>query len=86
MLLSAAVREPFLSLGLALAQRGTGIAKLECAFHGSVRVQLAITKEVILRLESACDRRQLTMHEEELRQALKLKALGLASLQLTIAR
>jgi hypothetical protein len=53
---------------------------------GSVRTKLAIATEVILCLESTRDGRQLATHEEELRHALKLKELGLASLQRTIAR
>jgi hypothetical protein len=53
---------------------------------GNIRLQLAITQEVVLRLECARDRRQLALHEESLRQGIKLKSLGLASLQRTIAR
>jgi hypothetical protein len=55
-------------------------------FIGNVRVQLEVAKEVVHRLEMARDRRQLATHEEELRQHLKLKPLGLASLQRTIAQ
>jgi hypothetical protein len=45
-----------------------------------------MAQEVVIRLECARDRRNLAPHEEELRQGLKLKSLGLASLQRTIAR
>jgi hypothetical protein len=55
-------------------------------FVGSVRLQLAIAKEVVLRLEMAQDHRQLSSAEEALRKKLKKKALGLASLQRTIVR
>jgi hypothetical protein len=43
-------------------------------------------KEVVFQLEAACDRRQLLAHEEDLHKQLKLKSLGLAFLQHTIAR
>jgi hypothetical protein len=39
----------------------------------------------VLRLEVVHDRCQLLTHEEELRKLMKLKNLGLASLQCTIA-
>jgi hypothetical protein len=53
---------------------------------GSIKVQLEIAKEVVLRLEMAQDRRVLSCQEESLRQELKMKSLGLSSLQWTIAR
>jgi hypothetical protein len=42
-------------------------------------------KEVLFRLEDACDRCQLLAHGEELCKLMKLKSIGLASLQRTIA-
>lgn len=47
---------------------------------GSVRLCLAIAREVVLRLEEAQEFRALSMRELELRKSLKLKILGLASL------
>jgi hypothetical protein len=41
---------------------------------------------VVAKLEAARDSRQLAAHEESLRYELKLKSLGLSSLQRTIAR
>lgn len=55
-------------------------------FVGNVRLQLEIAKEVVHRLEMARDHCNLASHEEELRRKLKLKALGLISLQRSIAR
>jgi hypothetical protein len=52
---------------------------------GNIRQQLAVVKEV-LRLESAQDTRVLEEHEEDLRRWIKLKALGLTSLQRCLAR
>jgi hypothetical protein len=55
-------------------------------FIGNVRLQLVIAQEVVLRLEQARESRPLTSHEETLRCRMKLKSLGLASLQRTIGR
>jgi hypothetical protein len=49
-------------------------------------MQLELAKEVVLRLEIARDRRVLSGLEESLRQELKLKSLGLASLRHTITQ
>lgn len=55
-------------------------------FVGSVRLQLAIAREVVLRLEMVQDTRQLSQQELELRRELKYKTLGLSSMERTIAR
>ena len=47
---------------------------------GAVRLQLAIAKEIVLRLDAAQDRRSLAPHELALRRKAKLCSLGLASL------
>jgi hypothetical protein len=52
---------------------------------GSVRFQLALAREVVLRFDAAQDYRALTLQEAELRKSLKLRILGLASLARTIA-
>jgi hypothetical protein len=53
---------------------------------GCIKIQLEIAKEVVHRLEAARDKCTLAAHEESLRQELKLKSLGLASLQHSIVR
>jgi hypothetical protein len=53
---------------------------------GSVRLQLAIAREVILSLDEAQENRQLAQWESDLRKTLKLRVLGLACLARTIAR
>jgi hypothetical protein len=53
---------------------------------GSVRLQLAIAKEIVFRLDSAQDSRSLAPHELALRRKAKLCSLGLASLQRTMVR
>lgn len=55
-------------------------------FVGSIRLQLAVAREVIQRLETAQEKRHLTPQEQDLRKELKMKTLGLASLTRTIAR
>jgi hypothetical protein len=52
---------------------------------GNIRLQLAVAKEVLLRLEAAQHTRTLGEHEESLRRWIKLKTVGLASLQRSIA-
>lgn len=53
---------------------------------GSVRVQLAVAREVILRLDCAQESRALSLEEITLRRDMKCKCLGLVSLARTIAR
>lgn len=53
---------------------------------GSIRLQLSMTREVILRFDAEQDRRVLHPWEASLRRSLKLQVLGLASLSRTIAR
>ena len=53
---------------------------------GSVRLQLAIAKEIVFRLDSAHDTRSLQPHKLALRRKAKLCSLGLASLHRTLVR
>lgn len=53
---------------------------------GSIRLQLAVAKEVVLKLERAQDRRPLTSDEAQLRRELRYECMGLASLARTIAQ
>ena len=52
---------------------------------GSVRLQLAIAREVTLRLDCAQDLQPLSTEEIALRKDMKCKCLGLVSLTRTIA-
>jgi hypothetical protein len=52
---------------------------------GNVKIQMAIANLVILRLDAAQDRRQLSDGKAWLRKTLKVSLLGLASLERTIA-
>jgi hypothetical protein len=53
---------------------------------GSVRLQLAMAREVIQRFDEEQESRSLSQWEIDLRKTLKLRVLGLASLARTIAQ
>ena len=53
---------------------------------GSVKLQLLIAKELILRFDRAQEQRELSEEEFQLRKDLKKLTLGLSSLERTIAR
>lgn len=73
--------DPFRRLDWLLRNTSRALQSWSQRCIGNIRIQLEIAKEVIHRLEMAMDRRPLTAHEEDLRKKLKLKALGLSSLQ-----
>jgi hypothetical protein len=66
---------------MAKTQRSWSMSKV-----GSVRLQLAVAREVIHRFDVADESRDLAAEELELHNELKLKCLGLSSLSRTIAR
>lgn len=86
--LQTSIREADRSLILDFKLRNTAKALQSWSqrFISSIRLQLAIAREVVQRLEKAQDRRALTTQEQELRKELKFKMLGLSSLARTIAR
>jgi len=53
---------------------------------GSVRLQLVLAREVILRFDVAQETRPLTASETRFRKSLKVRVLGLASLVRMMAR
>ena len=53
---------------------------------GNIREQLLMARSIILRLDQSAERRALSDSEHQLRKDLKLKVLGLASLERTMAR
>jgi hypothetical protein len=55
-------------------------------YIGRVHLQLAVAKEVVSQLDRQQERHQLSPQELTLRKELKMKCLGLASLQCTIYR
>jgi hypothetical protein len=57
------------------------LARARIRSISSIRVQLEIAKELLHQLENARDHQSLAMHKDELRWVMKLKSLGLSSLQ-----
>jgi hypothetical protein len=55
-------------------------------YIGRVHLQLAVAKEVVSQLDRQQERHQLSPQELTLQKELKMKCLGLASLQCTIYR
>lgn len=78
--------DPFKRLDWPLRNTARVLQSWSAKQIGSIRLQLELAKEVVHRLEIARDHRALAEHEENLRRTLKLKSLGLSSLQRSIAR
>jgi hypothetical protein len=78
--------DPFRRLDCLLCNTTCVLRSWSGRFIGNIRMQLELAKEVVLRLEIARDRCVLSGLEESLRQELKLKSLGLASLRHTITQ
>ncbi|XP_071678288.1 uncharacterized protein [Lolium perenne] len=78
--------DPLRRLGFKLLRVSRGLSRWSQRRVGSVRDSILLANEVILRLDVAQDSRQLSPAEHWLRRGLKLKVLGLASLQRTITR
>lgn len=78
--------DAFRCLDFKLRQTAKALKSWNAKHIGSVRLQLAIAKEIVLRLDAAQDLRTLAPHELMLRRKAKLCSLGLASLQRTIVR
>jgi hypothetical protein len=77
---------PFCTLDCKLRRTANALKSWSAKFVGSVRLQLAVAKEVILQFDRQQDRCLLSPEEGALRKGLKVKCLGLAALQCTIAR
>ena len=72
--------DPFRLLDFKLPNVARALQSWSATKIGSVRFQLALSREVLLRFDEAQDYRTLTVQEAELRRSLKLRILGLASL------
>ena len=82
----SAVVDAFRCLDFKLRNTAKALKSWSAKHIGSVRLQLAIAKEIVLRLDHAQDFRNLAPHELALRRKAKLCSLGLASLQRTLIR
>jgi hypothetical protein len=78
--------DPFHLLDFKLRNVACALQSWSATKIGSVRFQLALAHEVVLRFDEVQDYRTLTVKEAELRKSLKLRILDLASLARTIAR
>ena len=78
--------DAFRTLDYKLRNTAKALQSWSAKHVGSDRLQLAIAKELVLRLDCAQDIRQLAPHELRLRRKAKLNCLGLASLLRTITR
>jgi hypothetical protein len=77
---------PFARLDWLLRNTARFLKSWSDRFIGNVNLQQALDNEIVAWHDAAMDRRNLAPYEESLRKELKLKALGLSSLQRTIAR
>ena len=64
-----------------MARLAKGLKKWRKEKIGNTRLQLAITKEVLLQLEMAQELRPLSDQENELRKCLKARSTGLAIIE-----
>jgi hypothetical protein len=78
--------DPFRALDFKFRSVAKALKSWSSRRIGSVRFQLALTREVILGLDTAEESRTLSDEERRLRNELKFKCLGLASLNRTIIR
>ena len=78
--------DPFRVLDYKLRRVAKALTAWSNSKVGSVRLQLAMAREVIRSFDEAQECRELASWERELHKRLKLRVLGLASLARTIAR
>ena len=73
--------QPLKHLHIKLARTIKGIKNWKKSKIGDTRLQLAIVKEIILRLETAQEERTLTQDELDLLKRLKVRSIGLALIE-----
>ncbi|KAM0921778.1 hypothetical protein ACQ4PT_006701 [Festuca glaucescens] len=78
--------DPLRKLEFKLRRMSHGLQSWSQRKVGSIRDLILVANEVIFRLDVAQEERQLSVEEREIRCGLKLKVLGLASLERTITR
>jgi hypothetical protein len=79
-------QDPFLDLQNRLKATARVLVRWSQRRVGNFKEQILLANEVILQLDKAMDRRQLSEDECWLRRCLKKRVLGLASLERTVAR
>ncbi|WVZ78989.1 LOW QUALITY PROTEIN: hypothetical protein U9M48_026623, partial [Paspalum notatum var. saurae] len=83
---SSPLADPCRLLDIKLRNTAKALQSWSAKFVGSVRLQLAVAREVVLLFDGAQDTRPLSSAEISLRRQLKIKCLRLAFLSRTIAR
>lgn len=83
---SVPVTEPFRRLDTLLRNTARELQSWSQRSIGLINLQILVAREVILRLDQAQETRLLSAEELSLRKEMKLRSLGLASLQRTIVR
>jgi exonuclease III len=78
--------DPLRRLDFKLRRTSRGLQSWSQRKVGSIRDLILVANEVISRLNVAQEGRQLSVEEHDLHRGLKLKVLGLASLERTISR
>jgi hypothetical protein len=79
-------RNPLVELDCRLRRTAAGLRSWGEKSVGNIKMQLLMAHEIILRLDVAQESRLLSVDEALLRKKLKVRCLGLASLERTIAR
>jgi hypothetical protein len=82
----ANVHDPMVCLDLMLRSLVCHLQRWSSARIGEIKAQLLMARELVMRLDSAQEQRQLSEAKNELRKRLKIRCLGLSSLERTMAR
>jgi len=82
----ANIQDPMLRLDAMLRSLVRDLQRRAAERISEIKAQLLMARELVLRLDSAQERRQLSEAENGLRKRLKMRCLGLSSLERTMAR
>ena len=75
--------DPFINLHAKLSATARALTSWNSKFFSDLELRAAISSELILKLDQAMDRRQLTEEERQFRLMLKMNRLGIAAIQRT---
>ena len=80
------INDPLTRLDTMLRNLVRDLQRWSATRIGDIKAQLLMARELVLRLDSAQERRQLSDEELGLRKRMKMRCLGLSSLERTMAR
>lgn len=80
------IPDPLMRLDIMLRELVRELQRWSSTRIGEIRAQLLMARELVLRLDTAQEERRLSMEEAELRKRMKMRCLGLSSLDRTITR